>query len=286
MKVALQRLIPLTVFSALCLCAVGPAAPALGAPVARADAHHTPARQAARAHRSPCVKRSGHHSSSGRVHRARLGAVCRKRNFGVHHTAGAPGKPSHPAKARGRPRRPAKEPVLSGYAPIPPAPAAADGRCPDAALAPDANDLNRIRAAVLCLVNRERTDRRESPLAPDARIQQAAQAHTESMAFENYFEHVGPRGETPLSRMRATGYIYSSHIGYELGENIGWGTLWQATPHAIVAAWMASPEHRANILDARFRNTGIGVSPHPPSSLAHHRRGAIYTQDFGVLITR
>ncbi len=104
------------------------------------------------------------------------------------------------------------------------------------------------------------------------------------MAFEDYFEHVGPRGETPLSRMRASGYIYSSQIGYEVGENIGWGTLWHATAHAIVAAWMASPEHRAIILDARFRNTGVGVSSHPPSSLAHRQRGAIYTQDFGVLI--
>ena len=113
----------------------------------------------------------------------------------------------------------------------------------------------------------------------------SAQAHTDSMAFGNYFEHVGPGGDTPLSRIRATGYIFSSQIGYEVGENIGWGTLWQSTPRAIVAAWMASAGHRANILDARFRNTGIGVSPHPPSSLAHHQAGAIYTQDFGVLIT-
>ena len=81
--------------------------------------------------------------------------------------------------------------------------------------------------------------------------------------------------------MRATGYISSSRIGYEVGENIGWGTLWEATPRAIVAAWMASPGHRANILDARFRDTAIGVSPHPPSSLARGQAGAIYTQDFG-----
>ena len=56
------------------------------------------------------------------------------------------------------------------------------------------------------------------------------------------------------------------------------------TPRAIVAAWMASPGHRANILDARFRDTGIGVSPHPPASLADGQAGAIYTQDFGVII--
>ena len=101
------------------------------------------------------------------------------------------------------------------------------------------------------------------------------------MATRDYFDHVGPGGDTPLSRVRRCGYVYSPQVGYEIGENIGWGTLWEATPRAIAAAWMASPAHRANILDARFRDTAVGVSPHPPSSLARGKAGAIYTQDFG-----
>jgi uncharacterized protein YkwD len=153
--------------------------------------------------------------------------------------------------------------------------------CAGADLRPTEQDLGRIRAATLCLVNRERVGRGERPLAPNERLGRAAQAHTESMAFGGYFEHVGPRGETPLSRMRAVGYISRSRIGYEVAENIGWGTHWQATPRAIVVAWMASPGHRANILDARFRDTAVGVSPHPPSSLARGQAGATYTQDFG-----
>ena len=48
---------------------------------------------------------------------------------------------------------------------------------------------------------------------------------------------------------------------------------------------MASPGHRANILDAHFRDTAIGVSPHVPSSLGQGQPGGIYTQDFGVIIT-
>jgi uncharacterized protein YkwD len=84
--------------------------------------------------------------------------------------------------------------------------------------------------------------------------------------------------------MRDAGYISSSRVGYEVGENIAWGTLGLATPRAIVAAWMASPGHRANILDRHYRETGIGVSPHPPTSLANGQPGAIYTQDFGVII--
>jgi uncharacterized protein YkwD len=92
-------------------------------------------------------------------------------------------------------------------------------------------------------------------------------------------------GDTPLSRVRHCGYIYSSQGGYEIGENIGWGTLWLATPRAMVSAWMASPGHRANILDGRYRDTAIGVSPHPLSSMARGQAGAVYTQDFGVIIT-
>jgi uncharacterized protein YkwD len=163
---------------------------------------------------------------------------------------------------------------------------AAHQRCANAGLMPTAANIKAIRTATLCLINRERTSRGERPLRPNARLRRAAQTHSRSMAFDDYFEHVGPRGQTPLARMRAVGYISSKQRGFEVGENIAWGTLWLATPRAIVAAWMASPGHRANILDARYRETGIGVSPHPLSSHAHGQPGAIYTQDFGVVVTR
>jgi uncharacterized protein YkwD len=155
--------------------------------------------------------------------------------------------------------------------------------CTHTQLTPTGQNLNLIRAATLCLINRERAAHGERPLRPNTRLRRAAQAHTDSMAFGDYFEHVGPRGQTPLTRMRNAGYISSSRVGYEVGENIAWGTLGLATPRAIVAAWMASPPHRANILDAHYRETGIGVCPHPPASLAHGQAGAVYTQDFGVI---
>jgi uncharacterized protein YkwD len=166
-----------------------------------------------------------------------------------------------------------------------PAIATAATPCPNVNLTPQAGNLDAIRAAVFCLINQEREQHGESPLASNAKLEGVAQAHSEDMAGENYFSHVTPRGETPLQRIRASGYIYSSQIGYEVGENIAWGTLWLATPQAIVSAWMASPPHRANILDANYRETGIGVSPHPPASLAEGQAGGLYTQDFGTLIT-
>jgi uncharacterized protein YkwD len=158
---------------------------------------------------------------------------------------------------------------------------AKNGVCPDAGRFPSASDIRLVRAATLCLVNRERAYHGEPALHWNERLVKAAQAHTESMAFGDYFEHVGPRGETPLMRMRRTGYIYSARLGFEVGENIAWGSLWLGTPKAIVASWMKSPGHRANILDARYRDTGIGVSPHT-EMLAHGQSGGLYTQDFGV----
>ncbi len=155
--------------------------------------------------------------------------------------------------------------------------------CAHTALRPNRRNLRLVRAATLCLINRERLAHGERALRVNRRMQRAAQAHTRSMAFGDYFEHVSPGGITPLARMRAVGYLSSSHVAYEVGENIAWGTLTLASPRAIVAAWMHSPPHRANILDPRYRETGIGVSPHPPSSLADGQPGAVYTQDFGVI---
>src|SRR5579884_711180 len=159
---------------------------------------------------------------------------------------------------------------------------AVHGRCRDANLSPTGADVAQVRAATLCLVNRERARHGEQPLHWNGRLLRAAQSHTESMAFGGYFAHVGSNGSTPLARMRRAGYARGPHAYLEVGENIGWGSLWLGTPRAVVAAWMASPGHRANILDRHFRDTGIGVSAHT-NGLAHGQSGGIYTQDFGVI---
>ncbi len=156
------------------------------------------------------------------------------------------------------------------------------GGCANAGLAPTTQNLELIRGATLCLVNRERAAHGEAPLVANPHLQQAAQGHTTSMVVNDYFEHVGPGGQTPLQRMREAGYISGSQ-SFQVGENIAWGTLWLGTPRSIVAAWMASPGHRANILDGHFRDTGIGVSSHPPRALGGGMSGGIYTQDFGVV---
>ena len=73
--------------------------------------------------------------------------------------------------------------------------------------------------------------------------------------------------------------------GYVIGENLAWGTYQLSTPQAIVAAWIASPRHLANILEAQYtRNRDRRHAPPCPPSLAEGAPGATYAQEFGVII--
>ncbi|MCW2969331.1 MAG: SCP-like extracellular [Solirubrobacterales bacterium] len=243
----------------------------------------------ARSHKPRCLKTVKVHSRGVYVLRHRA-VACRRRS--VRHTGRVKHRrPAHARRhARTAPRRATRRHGTPRHsasrlrAGRRTSAADVNGQCSDTQLTPTEANLDRIRTAMLCLVNRERAVHGETALAASTAIERAAQGHTESMAFGDYFNHVGPGGDTPVDRLRSAGYL-SGAGGYEVGENIAWGTLWLSSPRAIVAAWMASPPHRANILDARFRDTAIGASPHPPAALSHGQAGGLYTQDFGVIIT-
>jgi uncharacterized protein YkwD len=149
---------------------------------------------------------------------------------------------------------------------------------------PEAGNIPLVREAVLCLVNRERAVHGEAPLRLSPRLQEAAEGHCRELIADDYFAHVSPAGFTPVQRIRATGYIPGPDAGYVIGENLAWGTLGLASARAIVAAWIASPGHLANILEARYAETGIGVVASVPTSLAGGQVGATYAQEFGVVI--
>jgi uncharacterized protein YkwD len=156
--------------------------------------------------------------------------------------------------------------------------------CQNTGLTPTPANLPLVRAAVLCLINTERAQHGEDPLQSDSRLEAAAESHGKEMLAVNYFDHVSPSGVTPVDRVRDAGYFPSSEVGYVVGENLAWGTLSLSTPEAIVKAWIASPEHLANILEARYRDTGIDVQPAVPQELAEGVEGALYTQEFGVIV--
>jgi uncharacterized protein YkwD len=106
-----------------------------------------------------------------------------------------------------------------------------------------------LAAVVLHLVNAERAAHHERPLAVSPALEREAAGHR-------------GRAHTPVRRC----------AGGDWGQNLAWGSFSDARPRAIVAAWMASPPHRANLLDAHYRFTGVGAT----------REGAltVYTQDF------
>ena len=156
--------------------------------------------------------------------------------------------------------------------------------CPNNELTPEPGNLELVRNAVFCLVNRVRAENGEAPLIRNSQLDQAAEGHGAEMISADYFEHVSPTGETPVDRIRGTGYIPGPQVGYVIGENLAWGTLSLATPVAIVKAWIASPKHLANMLEGQYRETGIGVVPAVPAALSGGEPGATYSQEFGVIV--
>jgi uncharacterized protein YkwD len=151
--------------------------------------------------------------------------------------------------------------------------------CRNAGLQPAPGNLRLVRAAVLCLHNRERAARGLPALRENARLRQAAKGHSDDMVALGFFAHESTSGADMADRILGTGYARGR--GWSLGENIAWGTGGLATAGAIQRAWMSSPGHRDNILRRDFREIGIGIAlgaPVDPEAV----EGATYTADFGT----
>jgi uncharacterized protein YkwD len=138
-----------------------------------------------------------------------------------------------------------------------PAPARAQSAaaCAAAAAVPAAGTEPATGQAVICLVNAERAARGLPALRQVALIDLAAGRFAAQMVALRFFDHVAPDGSGPEDRVAATGYAAAG-----VGENIGEGAGADASSAAaMVAGWMDSAGHRANILDPGFRDAGIGV---------------------------
>ncbi|MFF5441886.1 CAP domain-containing protein [Streptomyces achromogenes] len=107
-----------------------------------------------------------------------------------------------------------------------------------------------VEAEVLKLVNDERAKAGLGALAANSALTGLAEAFSDDMAARGFFAHTDPDGRTPWDRAARAGI---SGLG---GENIGRG---QADAAAVLAAWMDSPENRANILNPGFTAFGAGV---------------------------
>ena len=155
---------------------------------------------------------------------------------------------------------------------------AASRECPNEDLVPTAENLDEVRAAVVCLHNQVRGGRGLPSLKGNARLRRAAEGHSADMVRNGFFEHTTPSGTTMVDRILRARYVRRDE-GWVLGENLAWGTGRLGTPRGAIEAWMDSPGHRANVLKRSFREMGVGIALGVPRGGAS---GVTYTVDFGA----
>jgi uncharacterized protein YkwD len=104
------------------------------------------------------------------------------------------------------------------------------------------------------VVDRTNAKRQEAGLAPlknSPVLTAAAQLKAQDMFANHYWAHTSPQGKEPWDFIRAAGYSYQA-----AGENLARDFM---GTDEMVSAWMNSPTHRANIVNARYEEVGIAV---------------------------
>lgn len=105
----------------------------------------------------------------------------------------------------------------------------------------------------LLQINAARLASGVAPLTLSDQLTAAAHAKALDMVVNKYWAHFGPEGQTPWQFITAAGYNY-----HYAGENLARGFV---TSQGIMRALLASPTHRANILDPSYTNVGIACVP-------------------------
>jgi uncharacterized protein YkwD len=103
-------------------------------------------------------------------------------------------------------------------------------------------------ARILTAMNHVRVANGLRPLRFSDKLRAAARSHSADMMRRGYFGH-GSMGR------RISAYGVHAPV---VGENLAWGTGPYAAAKTIVQEWLASPEHRANLLRPGFRSVGVG----------------------------
>jgi uncharacterized protein YkwD len=138
-----------------------------------------------------------------------------------------------------------------------------------------------LDAAVLVQVNDVRRAHGLGPVRLSAKLSAAAAAHSVEMGRDGYFAHSSADGSAFWKRVER--YYPSQGFGFwSVGENLLWASPDVSAPGAL-KLWMASPEHRRNLLTARWREIGISaVKVHAAPGAYHGLDVTIVTTDFGV----
>jgi uncharacterized protein YkwD len=120
-----------------------------------------------------------------------------------------------------------------------------------------------------------------APLRPSAALTRAAAAHTQDMLRAGYFAHVSRDGSPFWKRVRRY-YPAKGFRGWSVGENLVWGSP-SLTSDETLQAWLESPEHRANLLNPRWREIGLAAAhaDSAPGMFGAHE-ATVVTADFGT----
>jgi len=144
---------------------------------------------------------------------------------------------------------------------------------PEVTPIPTLTVLSEFERRVLELVNIERARYELDPLVWDSRLADAARAHSEDMARNNLpIGHTGSDNSGVRERVNRAGISWLN-----IAENVIGGF---ETPEAMVARWMNSLHHRANILHEQMTHLGVGII-----QLEGSRYNIYATQKFARLAT-
>ena len=150
--------------------------------------------------------------------------------------------------------------------------------CQNTDVMPTPETLAIVEDAVLCLHNKIRSERGLPLLEENSKLRKAALGHSAAMVSQGFFDHISPDGSEFTDRIIAARYA-KRNDAWTLGENLAWGTGEYSTADGMMAAWMASSGHRANILKKAYREIGIGIRTGVPSD---EGVGATVTANFGA----
>lgn len=106
------------------------------------------------------------------------------------------------------------------------------------------------------LINQERTAKGKPRLLWSARIAKLAREHSENMARHSFFSHTGLNGRRIDRRANDFGLTGWRSIG----ENIAYNKGFSNPSEFAVKRWMISDGHRVNLLNSRWKESGIGVA--------------------------
>lgn len=105
---------------------------------------------------------------------------------------------------------------------------------------------------LLFLTNKERQNAGMRPLILNNKLSEAASKKAQDMFEYNYWAHNSPAGKTPWIFIKSSGYKY-----VYAGENLARGFT---SADGVIKAWMASPDHRNNMLSANYEDVGFAVA--------------------------